>query len=259
MIKALEQAAFGAPLVLCYHAISADWPALLATSPKRLEAQLETLVSRGFEGVTFGEAMAGEMDARKLAVTFDDACTSVFERALPILRRLGLPGTVYAPTAFVGRDGPMQWPGIERWRGTPYEPELACMSWDQLEALRNEGWEVGSHTRVHPRLTELGDDALAEELSASRQVLAERVGGGQTLAFPYGDYDGRVMEAARTAGYDAAAGLRPGRRTPWCWPRVGIYPRDSEWRFRLKAARPTRRIRESPIGKALQRVRQVHA
>ena len=35
------------------------------------------------------------------------------------------------------------------------------MSWDQLGGLAEAGWEIGSHTRTHPHLTQVGDDGAA--------------------------------------------------------------------------------------------------
>jgi peptidoglycan/xylan/chitin deacetylase (PgdA/CDA1 family) len=251
--------AIGAPLVLCYHAISEQWPAVLATSPDRLEAQLRRLLERGGIGTTFREAMAGDATPHHIAVTFDDACRSVSSLAFPILRDLGLQGTVYVPTDFVGSDEPMAWPGISRWKGTRFEDELLCLDWGRLEKLADAGWEIGSHTRSHPKLSEVSDDELAEQLVSSRELLAERVGGGQTIAYPYGDQDARVRAAAQGAGYEAAAGLRPGPRSRWCWPRVGIYPADKRGRFALKTARVVRRARASHLAGLLDSVRQAHS
>ena len=88
-----------AAIVLCYHALSADWEAALSTTPQRFERQLALLVRRGYRGATFSEVVAARGRGRLLAVTFDDAYRSVLELALPILQRAGMPATVFAPTA----------------------------------------------------------------------------------------------------------------------------------------------------------------
>lgn len=67
----------------------------------------------------------------------------------------------------------MAWPSIDRWLGGPHESELAPMDWEQLDTLAAAGWEIGSHTVSHPKLSELGDDRLAEELGESKTACEE--------------------------------------------------------------------------------------
>jgi peptidoglycan/xylan/chitin deacetylase (PgdA/CDA1 family)/GT2 family glycosyltransferase len=233
------------PLVLCYHAVSPTWDADISVTPRQLERQVGRLLRRGYRGVTFAEALSAPPPGRLLVVTFDDAYRSVLELARPLLDRLGVPATVFAATAWVGRRA--EWPGVDRWAHTPHAAELDTMDWDELAALGEAGWEVGSHSRTHPRLTRLGDAELAEELGGSRAELAERLGAPPlSVAYPYGDVDERVAAAAATAGYRAGAGLPEGRLPPprpLVWPRIGIYRHDRGPRFALKASAVVRRLR----------------
>ena len=67
----------------------------------------------------------------------------------------------------------------------------------------------------------------------------------RSIAYPYGDMDGRVVEATRRAGYDTAAALpaRPEPETKLAWPRIGVYHRDALWRFALKVSPLAPRLR----------------
>ena len=236
-------------LVLCYHAVSEEWSASLSVTPARLERQLAGLVARGYRGATFSDAVLNPTAARTLAVTFDDAYRSVINLAAPILRHLQIPGTVFVPTAFAGSEQPMAWPGIDRWLGGPHEDELVPMSWEELGRLTEDGWEIGSHTRTHPRLPELDRAAMREELGGSRAECEARLSSQCTsLAYPFGDQDPAAVEAARGAGYTAAGALagRVRSPSPLCWPRIGIYHGDGDLRFRAKAAGTVRRARASP-------------
>lgn len=233
-------------LVLCYHAVSPTWGATLSVTPEALEAQLAKLLRAGWRGTTFREAVLNPPWTRTLAVTFDDAFLSVLNLARLILSRLGLPGTVFVPTAFASQRQRLRWSGIEQWLETRDAPELDCMSWNDLATLVDEGWEVASHSRSHPRLTGLDDHALRFELEESRRECAECLGVPcDTLAYPYGDADDRVAEFARAAGYTAAATLSSSLRNAGAhlWPRVGIYHDDPMWRFRLKVNPTIRRLR----------------
>jgi peptidoglycan/xylan/chitin deacetylase (PgdA/CDA1 family) len=244
------------PLVLCYHAVSSEWPAALAMPPDMLRQQLETLLHRGYQGVTFTEVVNGQVPRKALAVTFDDGYRSVMTEARPILSELGIPGTVFVPTAMVGRQGPMVWKGIDRWLGTKHEGELTCLSWGDLRELRQAGWEVAAHTKSHPLLTQLDDDELASELLESREVCERELGlSSVTLAYPFGGHNAKVRSAARDAGYAAAAADRPGPARRFEWPRIALWPVDKPWRFGLKVSPAVRALRSTAPGILLERLR----
>jgi peptidoglycan/xylan/chitin deacetylase (PgdA/CDA1 family) len=246
-------------LVLCYHAVSERWPAALSITPERLEHHLRLLVRRGYRGATFSEAVGGGERGKTLAVTFDDAFASVLRLGRPVLAELGLPGTVFVPTAFPDAGRPLRWPGIEQWVDGPHGEELEPMSWGELRGLADAGWEIGSHTRTHPHLTQIDDERLADELEGSRADCEARLGlPCRSLAYPYGDVDRRVVAAAAAAGYGAAGAL-PDRMTPERvleWPRVGVYHVDAPWRFRLKASAAGRRARGSRAWERISRARR---
>ncbi|HWE14267.1 MAG TPA: polysaccharide deacetylase family protein [Solirubrobacteraceae bacterium] len=233
--------------VLCYHAVSPTWKAALSVTPDALESQLSALLRAGWHGTTFREAVVRPPSRRTFAITFDDAFLSVLEHAYPVLTRLGLAATMFAPTAFLSDDRRrLLWPGLAEWAETPEAFELDSMSWENLRFLATHGWEIGSHTRTHPRLTQLDDEALRSELEASRQECIANLGTDcDTIAYPYGDVDSRVARATAASGYAAAAALSSSLAPKGLhrWPRIGIYHDDQMWRFRLKVDRTVRRIR----------------
>lgn len=241
-------------LVLCYHAVSPSWRADLSTTPARLERQIRLLLGRGYRFVPFIDAVQAPERSKLAAITFDDAFRSVYEHAFPILGQLGVPATLYVPTDFIDTGRPLHWPGIDHWLGGPDEDELAPMSWAEIGALQSAGWEIGSHTGSHPHLTQLADDALADELARSKRECERRVGAPcRSVAYPYGDVDARVVAAAAHAGYTAGAGL-PARLTPrgrMEWPRIGIYQADDDRRFRLKVSPALVRLRQTPAWTAV--------
>jgi peptidoglycan/xylan/chitin deacetylase (PgdA/CDA1 family) len=240
----------GEVMVLCYHAVSPTWDAALSVTPEILERQLSLLVRRGWRGATFREAVLDPPFARTLAVTFDDAFASVHTLGYPILDSLGLPGTVFAPTVFMSGRQVLKWRGIDHWLETGRTQELQGMSWEDLGQLLQVGWEIGSHTRTHPRLTILGEVALTAELAESRQEVLDHLGVRcDTIAYPYGDVDHRVASAAQRTGYlaGAALGHRLAALGPMRRPRVGVYHRDPMWRFRLKVNRTVRSVRASSL------------
>lgn len=230
-------------VVLCYHGVSETWPAATTVTPGRLADQLEWLVGKGYRGATLADALTAPGEGRTVVVTFDDAHRSVLALAEPILSELRLPATVFAPTDYVERAAPMAWDGYDRWADGAHADELAPMSWDELGGLVERGWEVGSHTRSHPRLTSVDDEQLAREMVGSRDDCERRLGVAcRSLAYPYSDFDDRVVRAAAEAGYCFAATVprAPTAPLPLMWPRVGVYNGDPLWRLRLRLRRRSR-------------------
>lgn len=241
-------------LVLSYHTVSAAWPSDLAVLPARFEAQLQLLRRQGYRSLTVHDVVHGPPRGRAVAITFDDGYRTVFEVARPIMDRLGYVGTVFVPTDFPGQPGPMAWPGIDQWLGTAHQDELRCMSWEQLRVLRDAGWEIGAHGCSHPDLPKLSDQQLERELRDSRRRLEQELAKPcQSLAYPYGTYDDRVLEAVRDAGYSTACAVPAGRPRlhPLTYPRIGIYRPDGILRFQIKVSPLIRRLRSTPLADLL--------
>jgi peptidoglycan/xylan/chitin deacetylase (PgdA/CDA1 family) len=246
-------------LVLCYHALSDNWPSPAALPPSRLEAQLRFLLRRGYRPLTLSDALDAKRPRRAMVVTFDDAYRSILERGLPVLARLGMPATVFVPTDAASSGARMEWSELARWVGTEHERELRCMSWGQLRRLSAHGWEVGSHTCSHPRLTEIDRERATTELRLSRAVCEEELQRPCTsLAYPFGSYDAAVMDLAADAGYTAAVALDDGIAQPLFGrgrlelPREAIY-RLTGWPvFLAKTSHAVRRLRASRAFAALR-------
>lgn len=223
-------------LVLCYHGVSETWPEDTAVRPAALDDQLSALRRAGYRGATIGQALSGALEGKVAVVTFDDALRSVLELAAPIMDRLGFPGTIYAATDYVG--GAATWEGYDEWAGTEHDGELRCMSWDDLRGLAARGWEVGSHTVTHPRLSRIDEGSIATELTESKRVCEEQIGMAcEALAYPYSDYDARAVRAAAAAGYRSAVSVptRPVSPLPLEWPRVVVSREDSTRRILMRA------------------------
>lgn len=231
------------PLVLCYHAVSDGWDHALALRPAAFERQVQSLLDRGFHPVDASEAIAGS--GRLLHVTFDDAYTSI-SGALDFLERLGVPATIFAATAFADEGRPLDVPELAA-DAIAHPDELETMDWDELRALADRGFEIGSHTVSHPHLPRLTEAEIDRELLESRARCEDQLGRPcRYLAYPYGEHDARVKSLAERAGYDAAFTLHGTRERPGLYSirRAHVYRGDSLLRATLKTsfvARPAYR------------------
>jgi peptidoglycan/xylan/chitin deacetylase (PgdA/CDA1 family) len=182
--------------VLLYHSVN-DRPGRLerafAVPPSTFSAHVEAIAASGRSALTVTELADGlrqrRLPARPLAITFDDGYADNLGPIEMLLAR-GLGATVYVTTGEVGA----------RNRLTPSQlAELAS-----IPAV-----EIGAHSVSHPRLDELGDAELAEEIRASKLRLEDMTGRGVwSFAYPYGAYDSRVRRAVIGAGYVSAAAVK---------------------------------------------------
>jgi peptidoglycan/xylan/chitin deacetylase (PgdA/CDA1 family) len=236
----------GRVAVLAYHAVATS-PNPLSVDAACLRDQLSRMLRMGLRPVTFGEAVRGLAPDSCFAVTFDDGFRSVYDRARPVLAELGIRATIFLPTELIDRDEPLCWPGLT---SDPMPPaELRPMSWDHVRQLVADGWEVGSHTATHRRLTQVGDDVRRWELEQSKWMCEQQTGVPcRTLAYPFGSANARVVQAARDAGYVGAVTMGRLRRIgPLAVPRIGVYSHDSHRRFALKVSRPVRSVAGSIV------------
>jgi len=132
------------------------------------------------------------------------------------------------------------------------EEDLRVMSWEEVRRLAAAGWEVGSHTLSHPHLPELGDRVLEDELARSRGICEEQLQTAcETIAYPYGSHDERVLEATGAAGYRLAVTLEQrmfepiSGRGPLDLPREGIFRETRRPKFVANTSRTIRRVRLS--------------
>lgn len=232
------------PLILCYHAVSDAWDDALATPVAQFEQQLEILVGRGFRGGSAEEVLRRPDGRRLLHVTFDDAFRSV-KNAVPILERFELPATVFTCTDLAASGKPLLVPELQ---GVTQVDELATLDWDALRALTRDGLiGIGSHTRSHAHLTRLADDELHDELRESKSAIERELGAPcSVLAYPYGEHDQRVRDAARGAGY-LAAFAAPGSSIGFDFfqvPRTAFWRNESRARCAAKTRFPVRLARE---------------
>jgi peptidoglycan/xylan/chitin deacetylase (PgdA/CDA1 family) len=218
-------------LVLGYHAVSAGSASSLTVGTAALRRQVAHLLGRSYTGTTFSGAVFSAFGTRLLALTFDDGERSVLEQGFPVLAEVGVPGTVFVIVEAVGAPG--------------------RLGWDDLETLAAAGWEVGSHTVTHARLTELDDASLDEELRGSREAIERRLRRPCcSIAYPYGAWNAPVRAAAARAGFTAGC-TTSGTLS---WPRVGVDGRDGDTLFRLKTSTVGRALRGTPVARPVERI-----
>ena len=210
--------------VLVYHRFAGELKPgqeRIDLAPGRFRRQLLVLRALGFRPLPLEELLAfhrgerNELPRRSFAVTADDAMADAIE---PLRRAARVHPQLFVPTAEAG--GSAHWIGDEPVAG-----------WEEIRQLAAAGVAIGSHTRHHRRLTQLGAAEREVELVGSLAELRERLpDAAAVLAYPNGDHDDAVCEAAAAAGYEAAFTTEKGRNgaatDPYRLRRVSVHGAD---------------------------------
>jgi peptidoglycan/xylan/chitin deacetylase (PgdA/CDA1 family) len=241
--------------ILMYHAVS-DAPGPTSIPPVVFRAQMEALARSGRPVLPLTALGAGleTVADGAVVITFDDGFVDFLTEALPVLRELGLPATVFLPTAKMG--------GHEDWVGGNLDAPRPLMTWDQVRAAAAEGATFGGHAMTHPDLTTLDAERLEAELVGCRDRIAAELGTlPDTFAPPYGATSPAVRPAC-ARHFRVSVGTRLGRAVsssdPHDLPRLEMhYFRDpARWRAYLEgraegyllARQLLRRVRRRVMG-----------
>lgn len=246
-LTALSRRVRDCGLILCYHNVIAERPAIgdrgLHLDVHEFERQVQWLSAR-YEVVSLddfaGRLRSGQSVRRMATITFDDAYAGVFDVAWPVLRAVHLPATVFIPTDLVRRQMDFWWDrphfadtvtpqrrqewidelhgdslrinartGSAESRALP--PSHRIADWTIIARAAEEGLELGAHSATHRNLTQLPDSILHAETSGCRRTLFEQTGVlAHAFAYPYGRHDARVQRAVQTAGFSIGLTLDYG-------------------------------------------------
>jgi peptidoglycan/xylan/chitin deacetylase (PgdA/CDA1 family) len=242
--------------ILCYHSIDPHWESPLAVTPEAFAEHCAWL-ARSRRMLDLDTAVvqmdaSGRLPRRTVAVTFDDGLASVFDLALPVLEKHGIPVTVFLVAGTLTEAGqPVGWVD-----DPPAEP-LRTLTLDQVLEMQTAGVRFGSHSQAHRDLTAMGDEECETDLRNSREVLEDLLGTPvRHLAYPRGRHDDRVRRAAARAGFTHGFTLPESREPvgPLAIPRVGVYRGNGLMTLRAKTSRRYPGLRTGRVAPALRRM-----
>ncbi|OIN98115.1 hypothetical protein AUJ67_09240 [Candidatus Desantisbacteria bacterium CG1_02_49_89] len=210
-------------VILAYHRINDSGAGVLDVPPENFKRQLECLLAGGYT-VESAEDIAGRIlrnrypEKKTAAITFDDGHKDNFSNAYPVLKKMGLPATIFLTTSFMDTEN--------------------FLSWDEAREMSGGGISFGGHTVTHPRLTRIRPEEAKEEILRSRQEIESRLGKPcSCFCYPYGDVNEAVKQLVRECKYSSAVVTPPRRgigEDILCLKRIGIYRHTDMLQFRLK-------------------------
>lgn len=215
--------------VLIYHRVGGGTTNELDMSVRSFARQVEILLQ--YDLVSLDRALdrlaAGD-PSPSVVLTFDDGFEDIYDNAWPLLRRHGLPFTIYVASDYMGST--MKWEGA-----TATGPAGRGLTWRQLEEMLASGLcTIGNHTHRHVRPEHLDES----ELDTCTATLEWNLGvTPHHFTYPWG-IKVPAMEDALRARFRSASTGELGRNLPGDDPmrlrRIPVRRTDPDAFFKAK-------------------------
>ena len=191
-------------IILMYHIIDnplASQEEKYCCTPANFEKQMRFLRTSDYVPVSldrFVKTLDGRVSCpdNSVVVTFDDGFDSMVDNALPVLQKYDIPSTVFVLSDCIV--------DTNDWMHSRGFPRRKLLSRPQLIELKNAGVCIGSHTRTHPRLTDITQNMIDDEIGSSKKILEDMLGSEVAyFAYPFGLYNESAhaaVEQGRVSG-----------------------------------------------------------
>jgi len=167
------------------------------------------------------------LDGRYYHLSFDDGFKNIVQNAFPILYEQKVPALFFVPTNFIDAD--FNKAKTFCLKKTSYKGVIEMASWKDIHVISNANFDIGAHTRTHPKLAHLSKiDELESEIIGARKDLEKKHKiQCNYFSWPFGkrtDVNQTVISVIQKAGYKACFGafrgsIIPGKTNPYMLPR----------------------------------------
>jgi len=191
--------------ILCYHRFAENCKSSNCMPAHVFEKQMRYLKENNYRVISLRDIYdflqyRCSLPERSVVITIDDGYRSAYDIAYPILNEFGFTATLFIYTNYVGISE-------------------GAITWHQVREMKRRGFEVGGHTVTHCDLTKAkeGEDDQAylerirKELIVSKQIIDKELKQDTVyLAYPYSNYNQRVLPIAEEAGYKLGLTVQRG-------------------------------------------------
>lgn len=178
------------------------------TTPKALfEEQMRYLKNNKFNLISIKDALntlfgKGRLQPRSICISFDDGFKDNFSNAFEILKKFGIPATLFITLNFIEE----------------HSRDPRFLNKQELAVMKDSGLiDIGLHGKSHHALSRLPKEQLNEEVVTAKKELSSIINGEISLiAYPFGhrrSYNREVIQLAKRAGFIGGLSAAYGRNS----------------------------------------------
>lgn len=124
----------------------------------------------------------GNLDKMAIHLSFDDGASSDLEMASVVLLKHKLKATFFVTTSYIGTPG--------------------YMNWEQVQELKQRGFDIQSHSHGHKLLATLSKNEIEADLKLAKDTIEKKLGSPvEALSLPGGSLNKEVLAAAFNTGH----------------------------------------------------------
>jgi peptidoglycan/xylan/chitin deacetylase (PgdA/CDA1 family) len=218
LVCSLTTHAASSCVVLQYHHIADNTPAITSVTLSQFQAHLDYLKAQQFHVMPLRTVVTALQNGDSLpdkcvSLTVDDAYLSIYSNAFPLLKKLGWPMTVFVNTEGVDK-------GVDSY-----------MNWDQMREMAEHDFIFENHGHGHIHMIrktrdesrQAWRDRIVNDIQTAQSRITQELGDAPRLfAHPYGEYNPEITAIITAMGL---TGFGQQSGPVWSGANFGALPR----------------------------------
>jgi len=183
--------------ILMYHHFGSNESSLFVT-PENFDRQMSYLKNKGYEIISLNELVEGIKNNKKfrhntVVITIDDGYKDNYIHAYPVLKKYGLPTTIFIVGNFIGK-----------------RPDF--MSWGEVKEMSRNNISFGAHTKNEIYVPSIKEEAvLRDETFGCKKLIEAKIDVPVNyFCYPTGGFTEQAKTVLKKVGFKGACTTNRG-------------------------------------------------
>jgi len=180
----------GSAIALMYHRFDENKYPSTSISQKNFHSQLLYLKENNFNVLPITSLIDffyhnKPLPEKSVFITVDDAYTSFYKFAFPVLKKFNFPFSIFLSTDFISKDGKNDFMNLE-----------------MLREIKDNNGEIYNHSHKHQSFIKRPLEEVEKDILKADKIIKENLGGfKKIISYPYGESNKSVEQLIQKLGY----------------------------------------------------------